>query len=222
MMSEITKIQPFYGFSASQNRKIGGPGELGKEDFLYLLVTQLRYQDPMEPVESYEFVAQLAQFSSLEQLRNIGKGVEMALNMQRGSFSILAAQLIGKEVKVENYTLSWNGEPLQIQYELSADAEDVIVNIYDAVGGLRRTIRVGAQNKGENRVEWDGKDDSGKSLEKGEYSFEVLALNKDRELIGAKGFIKGKVTGVKLDENSVLLTLEGVDVPLSNLISIEN
>ena len=220
-MLNITNVQSNYSSAAPPGQVTNRANELGKEDFLYLLVTQLRNQDAMKPVDSYEFVAQLAQFSSLEQLQGMKKGMDTALNMQKNAFSLQAAQLIGKAVKVETNALEFRGKPVEIPYELAEDA-DVLVSVYDSKGELKKTIKAPHQSKGENRIQWDGKDDSGKMVDTASYRFEILALNQEKALVGAKGFKKSEVAGVKLDGNSVLLTLQGMDYPLSNLISIEN
>jgi flagellar basal-body rod modification protein FlgD len=75
------------------------PNELGKESFLRLLVTELRHQDPTRPMEDREFIAQMAQFSSLEQMRNINTSIA---NLLRSSQSAEAYNLIGKEIEAFN------------------------------------------------------------------------------------------------------------------------
>ncbi|NLJ73554.1 MAG: flagellar hook assembly protein FlgD [Firmicutes bacterium] len=77
------------------------PGELGKDQFLQLLTTQLRYQDPINPVNDQEFIAQLAQFSSLEQMQNLNTNIsEMMLAQQKLTALGQATQMIGQEVEL--------------------------------------------------------------------------------------------------------------------------
>ncbi len=75
-----------------------GPGQLGKDDFLRLLVTQLRYQDPLQPVNDREFIAQLAQFSALEQMHNVATAV---LELARRQEAAAAFGLVGRRVRVQ-------------------------------------------------------------------------------------------------------------------------
>ncbi|HPT84195.1 MAG TPA: flagellar hook assembly protein FlgD [Limnochordia bacterium] len=77
------------------------PSALGKDDFLKLLITQLKYQDPVNPVDDKEFIAQLAQFSSLEQMQNLNTNLsEMMLAQQKLSALGQAMQMMGKEVEL--------------------------------------------------------------------------------------------------------------------------
>ena len=92
-------VWPYYSsrnkFSVSES----GGSNLGKDEFLKILITQLRYQDPMQPMQDREFIAQMAQFSSLEQMMNIGT----EMSMLRQSLGI-ASSLIGKEVTWTTYS----------------------------------------------------------------------------------------------------------------------
>jgi flagellar basal-body rod modification protein FlgD len=90
-------------YSADNLNKATKPNELGKDDFLNLLVTQLKNQDPLEPIKNEEFVAQLAQFNSLEQMMNLNKSFEQMLSLQQLT---QASGFIGKQVS----WLDENGE----------------------------------------------------------------------------------------------------------------
>src|SRR5690554_524534 len=77
------------------------PSALGKDDFLRLLITQLKYQDPISPVDDKEFIAQLAQFSSLEQMQNLNTNLsDMMMAQQKLTALGQAMQMIGKEVEL--------------------------------------------------------------------------------------------------------------------------
>ncbi|MGI6559160.1 MAG: flagellar hook capping FlgD N-terminal domain-containing protein [Limnochordia bacterium] len=92
-----------YGVSSGQNTEntFASQEILGKDAFLRLLLTELRYQDPLNPVSDKEFVAQLAQFSALEQTQNLNANFERFANLQvQLSFMTQAASLLGREVEV--------------------------------------------------------------------------------------------------------------------------
>jgi flagellar basal-body rod modification protein FlgD len=81
-----------------QNTKQTGSGILGKDDFLKILITQLQNQDPLNPMQDKEFIAQMAQFSTLEQMTNMGKSLENFLKSQEQNYMLQASMLIGKTV----------------------------------------------------------------------------------------------------------------------------
>lgn len=102
---------------------------LGKDDFLKLLVTQLTYQDPLDPVGDQEFIAQLAQFSALEQMQNVSKGIERLTEMQAwiGGLS-QAASLIGRSVVVTDVE---TGESVEGVVSAARIAEGVPIVVVD-------------------------------------------------------------------------------------------
>jgi len=92
-------VWPYYSSRNSSAVSGSGGNNLGKDEFLKILITQLRYQDPMQPMQDREFIAQMAQFSSLEQMMNIGTEISM-LRQSLG----LASSLIGKEITWTTYS----------------------------------------------------------------------------------------------------------------------
>lgn len=170
--------------------------ELGQEDFLTLLIEQLKNQDPLNPIDSVEFTAQLAQFASLEQLFTMNdslSSIEETLYSQ-GQDDIL--QLIGKTVKASDNTILIKDDTVSSgSYILEAGA-DVTISIYDSNGSEIWSIYQGWQEAGEYDVEWDGRDSSGEMVEEGTYTFEVSAKDADGNSVTANTYITGEVTGV--------------------------
>lgn len=155
---------------------------MGKEDFLKLLVTQLRYQDPMSPEDPKDFVAQLAQFSSLEQQLNantnlvaVGKVVQHladSLGMSRG-WRFWGRPCEGGQ---RPYHLRRPGGERLLP--APRDARQVTVTIFDASGKTIRTLELGSQSAGLRQFTWDGKDAQGKTVPDGSYSYQVRALDR--------------------------------------------
>ena len=147
--------------SDSTGALTGAIGEtMGKEDFLNLLVTQLRYQDPMSPEDPKDFVAQLAQFSSLEQQINVNQQLEdlsellktytESQNMAQG------VSLLGKTVTGSgNQITVAGGEAAEASFQLPSDAQALVVGIFDANGEQVRLLNLGAQSSGTCTFTWD-------------------------------------------------------------------
>ena len=109
--------------------------ELDRDAFLSLLITQLQNQDPLNPTDSVEFTAQLAQFSSLEQLGNVNENLEQLQNFQASINNSQAVALIGKEITANgNSLILASGQPAGCDFKLDGDASMVVVSIYDPTG----------------------------------------------------------------------------------------
>ena len=151
--------------------------KLDKEAFLRLLVAQLRFQDPLEPIGNTEFAAQLAQFSALEQMQNLNDRVGKLTELYRSAQTWAALPLIGRSVKVEGDEVPlYKGKAL-IGYTLDSPA-DVRVRIWDG-DEVILSVDLGVQEEGEHLWEWDGKDGRGRRVPDGTYRYEVLRVEED-------------------------------------------
>ena len=170
--------------------------ELGRDSFLRLLVTQLQNQDPLNPMASAEFTAQLAQFSSLEQLFNINDSLEIIKETKNGQVPENLLDYIGKEVKtVKSNITVLNGKASGGSYTLT-EPGDAIISILDGEGSEIRTIYKQGQASGEYDFYFDGKDDTGNPVPNGEYSFTVAAVDNEGSPIVVNSGLSGKVTAV--------------------------
>ena len=195
---------------------------LGKEEFMRLLVTQMQFQDPLKPMENTEFTAQLAQFSSLDQLSGINEGVKAFSDAQDGMNRGQAVNFIGKEVKASgNKGYAGGGaSPSGIGYSLNKDVSGITVNIYDQEGKGIRTIEFGPQGAGVHTVEWDGKDNLGAPVSQGEYTFSVTAKDAEGKNFDALTNIAGVVTGVSFEAGTSYLLVSGIRVPLDHVTEV--
>ncbi len=221
----MTDISPISNIPGTANNIASvGSSNLGKDDFLNLLVTQLRYQDPLEPMKDSDFVAQLAQFSSLEQLSNIntllGYSSELDYILSQTIANTMATTIIGKEVVALGNTIYHQYDTdSRICFELEADAKNVEVKIYNETGSLIRTITEQDLEEGMNHIVWDGKDNSGTRVAGGEYSFEITAKDSSDESVGVQARIVGIVDSVRyLDGRDIWLN--GQRIEMSDIIEI--
>jgi len=194
---------------------------LGKEDFLKLLVAQLANQDPLNPMESTEFTAQLAQFSSLEQLTNVNKNLDYLRLYQISMNNAQAVNFIGKTVKAVGDSISVkDGASNPVQFNLAGDAAEVNVYIYDASGTLVKTLNGGALSSGEHSLEWDGTNENGETVSDGTYTFEVSAADASGETIASLTYMTVEVTGVTFKGGNAYLLAGDIEISMSDIIEV--
>lgn len=220
---ELSGIQ---GAASSLKSGITGKGNaaLGKDEFLKLLITQLQYQDPLNPMEGTEFATQLAQFNSVEQLINLNDGVNGLANAQNimssGLNNSLASSLTGKTARVLSNTVHSDGSSEQVIHlrlqDLAAETE---ITIRDANGKTIRTETLSNLGRGDHSWTWDGKSDSGVRAPEGDYTIEVAASNGD-DTVNTLTFIEGLVEKVRFTSQGVELLVNGVRLPLGDVEEI--
>lgn len=194
---------------------------LGKDDFLTLLITQLQNQDPLNPTDSTEYTAQLAQFSSLEQLSNINANIEYLQLYQESINNAQAVSFIGKGVTALGDAIRISeGVADSSEFELAANASGVTINIYDETGNLVKTIEKGVMEAGRQTVDWDGTDNNGNQLADGDYAFEVMAVDADGQEIQAITYTSGIVSGVTFSNGTTYFIVESQKIPISDIIEV--
>ena len=198
---------------------------LGKDDFLKLLITKLTHQDPLNPMDDEAFVAQLAQFSSLEQLQNVNGSLEESLNwdyLQMQTINnTMATGLIGREVNASyNGVYLGNDNRPAISYSTTEYAQKVNVQIIDADGAVVRTITEKDVPPGKSSITWDGLDQNGQRMGPGYYSIKINAIDANGDAFTPSTFLQGKVTGIIYREGSAYLQVDGMEIPLSAVNSI--
>ncbi|HKJ46941.1 MAG TPA: flagellar hook capping FlgD N-terminal domain-containing protein [Balneolales bacterium] len=197
---------------------------LGKNQFLQLLVAQMKNQDPVNPLKSTEFATQLAQFNSVEQLINLNSGLKTLANSQNtmstGLNNTLAASLVGKNIKaLSNSIYSKAGESSDVQFSLAQPATDVTVTISDAAGNTVRTGHLKNLGQGDNKWTWNGKDDSGHSVPEGTYNVQIDAKN-GSDTVKSYSFIDGNAMKVKYSGKGVELKVDNLYVNLGDVLEI--
>lgn len=196
--------------------------ELGKDDFLTLLVAQLSHQDPLNPVDDKEFTGQLAQFSSLEQLTNINTGIQSLVDAKSQDDMFTAVSFIGKSIKAEGYNVSKSGDSVStIYYGLGEAVSNIQVNIYDADGSIVRSETLGSRGTGSYEYHWDGKDSSGVAVPDGTYSVGMLGEDADGKPVMITTEMAGEVGGVVSSNGQQYLRLtDGRYVSFANITEI--
>lgn len=194
--------------------------DLGKNEFLELLVAQLNNQNPLEPQENGEFIAQLAQFSQVEGIEKLNASMGSLLSGYQSSQALQASSLVGRKVIVPTEkAVVDTSETFKGSLVLPVTSSNVYVNVYDSAGKAVSRVNLGQQAAGNVSFMWDGKDSSGNVLPPGTYKFEAQATYAD----GTKGLytlLPANVDSVVLGQNGgeMKLNLAGIgSVPLSQV-----
>ncbi|HEB29240.1 MAG TPA: flagellar hook assembly protein FlgD [Porticoccus sp.] len=206
LLSEISVREKY-----SADKAASGGQEMGQDVFLKLMVTQMQNQNPLDPQSNSEFVAQLAQFSSVEGLDKLNNTMETFVGSFQSSQALQASSMVGRFVKVDSETSYLGTDGLVAgTIDLPQSSDDIRINVYDDTGQLVAEEILGSQSAGDVPFVWDGSDGDGNQLPAGYYRFEVLAnfggntvqlgtalsANVDSVSVGANGAISLNVAGV--------------------------
>ena len=195
---------------------------MGKDDFLTLLVAQLQNQDPLNPTDGAEFTAQLAQFSSLEELQNINDTLTKHDVYQSTLNNIQSTHFIGKTVTATGDTFSvQNDSASHLHFKLEDDADSVYLQIYDEFGTFVNDIELGMMPAGEQIFTWDGKTTDGARAPDGIYRFTVMAMNSEGSAIGTTSYTTGIVTGVDYTSGDTKLLINDRQIPIAAVVRID-
>ncbi|MBN1612377.1 MAG: flagellar hook assembly protein FlgD [Polyangiaceae bacterium] len=198
---------------------------LDRDDFLKLLVAQLRHQDPLEPQDNSEFVAQLAQFSSLEQVTAINDRLDLLSTQSRGLANTETVNLVGKEATVRGsmVTAKGSGTAVPVNFTLEGNSDATTVFIQDQNGRTVRTIDVGAHASGLVQLTWDGRDNTGLVQPAGSYKVSVRATVGEGTPVSVSQQTQSTVEAVSFDQGYPVLHLaNGVSVPVSDLLRVDS
>lgn len=201
-----------------------GGSELDKNSFLMLLVTQFKYQDPLNPMEDKEFVAQLAQFNALEQSMQTNENLENLLAAQEKQTTISASGYLGREVSARGYGVSVeNGRVSKIEYAASEEIAKAQANIIDGSNNVVATVDLGRLAAGSiGEVKWNGLYSNGAAAADGVYTVAIVAWNANGDRIAdIDTSVSGTVGAISYYNGEHYLRLtDGRTVLLSNVREI--
>ncbi|MFV3305826.1 flagellar hook assembly protein FlgD [Pseudomonas sp. NY15181] len=184
-----------------------GNSKLGKDEFLKLLVAQMNNQDPMSPQQNGEFIAQLAQFSTVEGIQSLNTSMDSMLSNYQSSQALQASSLVGRKVIVPtDKSMVDTSETFKGTYTMPISTANSWVNVYDDKGTLVNRVEMGQQAAGNVSFMWDGKDSSGNLAPPGRYKFEAQT-NYEGKTYGLTTFLPANVDSVTLGQNGGELTL---------------
>jgi len=226
-----------YGFGAAQytgNTKGGiweETNKMGKDQFLHLLTIQLKYQDPLSPMDNTAFVSQLAQFRALETgentekaIRELGRAYDENLAAQIVSSQSIsntsAMSLIGHEARMRQTSVSYDGKadtkvPIKVHL---GNSERATLEIRDIDDNVIRTIAVsGKDAQNSVTVYWDGKSDDGERVKAGKYSLNVVGSDKDSSLYT---YVQEIVEGVRFTGEGAMIKIGGKEISIGEVLDV--
>ena len=193
---------------------------LTQEDFLNLFVTQMRYQNPLEPMDNYQMASQMAQLSSVESLKNISQSIDLLATNQASANNFQASGLIGKKVEFQGNAITLEqGVASEASYQLASPGM-VYLQVYDNAGNLVWRSEAGFKNTAKQKVEWNGKNQQGTQLPDGSYLFQVAAMDEKGNPITVTTRCAGLVNGVSLENGTSSLQVGRNKISMSTITAI--
>lgn len=188
--------------------------DLGREDFLELMLTQLKNQDPTKPMESGEFLGQLAQFGTVSGLGELKSAFDSLAGSLVSSQALQAASLVGRAALVESSGVSIaSGQPVVGAVDMPTSSGSVKVEIRDASGELVRTISLGTRPPGLATFTWDGLTSDGTPAGAGRYTF-LAGFQSEGKIEAARTLVSASVESVMFGADEFSVRLRGIgDVP---------
>jgi flagellar basal-body rod modification protein FlgD len=211
--------------TSSQSLVTGADATLDKTAFLKLLIEQLKNQDPLKPQDDTQFIAQLAQFSSLEQSMQTNTALSTMTSVLQGQSNAQTTDLVGKTATLQGKTLTLDGSGTgaTATFSLAAASSTTKATIQDSNGNTVREIDLGAKNAGVTQFTWDGHNSTGTAQPAGSYTVTISATASSGGAVSVSQDLSGVVTSVSFDKGYAVLTLDnGVSAPASELIRVDS
>ena len=203
--------------------KSGGAQVKLQEDlnrFLNLLITQLKNQDPLDPLDANEFTSQLVQFASVEQQIYQNANLEKLLNLQQGSQVADMVNYLGTTIEATGQQFTLENGKAEFTYSLGAQADGVTIAIRDAAG-LSVYSQDGETDIGKHRFTWEGQSSGGLPQPDGAYTVVVSALDRAGKLQDVAHTVFGRVTGAGAEDGLVSLFMGDVNVSMDKVLSVK-
>jgi flagellar basal-body rod modification protein FlgD len=229
-MASTQAISPLLGAGAVPQTEDGSTAQPGvanafdSNSFMRMFLTQLKYQDPTNPLESYELAAQLAQFSTVEKLTQATSLLQNIQNYSAAINNAEMASLVGKDIAGLRNTVEVKTDGVTtLDYRLDSPRANVTVTVKDESGNIVHSENRGNQNAGAYQVAWDGKDSAGNKVSEGTYTVEVQGVDSDGNIGTVRTTVHGTAISLNLDDANpyyVLSGSNGARLPASDVLQI--
>lgn len=220
---QISNIGELYGSSTDKAAALYAKKDdlTDKTVFINLMMTQMKNQDPLDPMDNQQFLSQLAQLTTVEELRNANTNLESLALYSSSMNNAQAVSLIGKTIRANGNSFDYDGNgSATMKYKLDGDAAKVSVTVYDSEGALVKTIELGSQSSGQQSVTWDGTNFDGSPLEAGNYTYKVTATDTAKETVNASTFITGTIDSIAYENGAPVLKIGDNEVKMGDILEV--
>jgi flagellar basal-body rod modification protein FlgD len=206
----------------SKKMRTTGNNQLGKDAFMTLLLTQMKNQDPTNPLKSHEMAAQLAQFTQLEKLNNINEGIVGLRKDNQPDHNFQALAFIGKTITTDNSKISRvdTESTHHVRFSLGADAQEAKMVVKDASGNPVRNIEFKNLKTGKQDLEWNGLTDEGAKAPAGDYTVSIAATGSNGRGLAVDMKVEGVISGVNFTPHGPQLMVGRQLVNMADVKSI--
>lgn len=181
--------------------------ELGQEDFLTLMITQFRNQDPFEPMDNGEFLGQLAQFSTVSGIDSLNGAFEGLAGALRDEQALQAANLVGRTVLADTDIGYFDGNTsVGGAVNLGSAATNVQIDITDATGQLVKRLDLGERGAGTVQFDWDGRNSDGDIVDAGHYQISTRVI-RGTNIESVTSYVRADIQSVTLGQFGGAMTL---------------
>ena len=196
--------------------------ELGQDSFLKLLVAQMQHQDPLNPQGNEEFIAQLAQFTSLEQLMGVNTALGDLYAATTSMNNASMTQLLGRDVTAFSDTISYDGEgPQELYFSAPAEVDRMTVTVLDDEGKVVAREELDGLPKGESAWTWDGTDVHGVQADEGHYTVSITAYDENGNPMEVSNLLKGTVNEMSYATGSPIPYVDGIEITIGSILKVE-
>ena len=192
------------------------------QDFLSLLTTQLKNQDPLSPMDSTQFTSQLVQFTGVEQGILQNENLKQLISLQSGTQMSNAVMYLGQKINDAGNQVQLSGSTGTINYNVTdPSTAKVTITITDSTGTVIRTANVDTPTVGADTFQWDGRNNTGSIVTDGTYNVKVQGFNSQNNPVTITTGTSGVVTNVNLVNGQIVLTTQGgQQIPVSDVTSV--
>ncbi len=222
MIGGVENVSSYEAHVAQQSLPKSTSSELGQDSFLKLLVAQMQHQDPLNPQGNEQFMAQLAQFTSLEQLMGVNTALGDLYAATSSMNNASMTQLLGRDVTAYSDDIAYSGEGAQdIHFASAGEIERMTVTIMDEDGKVVARQELEGFPKGESSWTWDGNDLHGVQASEGKYTVSFNAFDANGNPMEVRNLIKGNVNEMSYETGSPIPYVDGVEISIGAILRVE-
>lgn len=208
--------------STSSTSSTSSSTTLSSSDFLNLLISELKNQNPLDATSTTDFINQLTSYATYDQQSSLNSSMTSLASSFSSLVTLNSVNYIGHTVEAKTDTATLTDSSATYGYSLSSAASDVAISIKDSSGNTVWSGS-GTGNAGSNTFTWDGKTTDGTQLaDGGQYTMSVTATDSAGNSVYQYSTVTGKVTGIDASSSTPALIVNGVSVSASNIIGVSS